>query len=87
MEDKKISRRGVYYDLSLSPYEFVNSYGDIFKFSSAKKLEIYNRDIDKEIEKFDKFIERSGIKDFTPVEIIQLLERSIYQAFYKKVEG
>ncbi|MBO5870270.1 MAG: hypothetical protein J6Q89_05915 [Clostridia bacterium] len=45
MTDVKRSRRGVYYDLTESPYEYNSPYGDLFKFSSEKKLEIYTRDI------------------------------------------
>lgn len=81
------SRRGVYYDLEQSPYEFINSYGDLFKFSSQKKLDIYRRDIPKEIERVGKLIARNELEDFLPAEIIHLIYRETYKAFYRKIEG
>lgn len=83
---EKISRRGVYYDLSLSPYSFTNGYGDIFKFSSEKKLEIYTRDVPKEVERLHKLIERHNLKNFIPEEIVVILERGIYNSFHSKIE-
>lgn len=79
--------RGVYLDLTKSPYEYQTPYGDLFKFSSAKKLEIYTRDIVKEIARLEKLVERHGMGDFLPDEIIQLLTRAVYRAFYRKTEG
>lgn len=81
------SRRGVYYDLEKSPYEYINSYGDIFKFSRQKRLEIYTRDVPKEIEKLSKAINRNDLWSFLPDEIINLLYRETYRAFYRKIEG
>lgn len=81
------SRRGVYYDLDKSPYEFTSPYGDLFKFSSQKKLEIYTRDIPKEIERIGKLIARHDLRDFIPMEITHLLYRKMYQSFYRKIEG
>lgn len=83
----KVSRRGVYYDLSISPYEYQTPYGDIFKFSSQKKLDIYTRDIKKELERLDKLIERYELTRFIPVEINTLLKRAVYKSFYRKIEG
>lgn len=87
MSETKVSRRGVYKDLSLSPYEFESPYGDSFKFSSAKKLEIYTRDIPREIERVSKCVGRLGLEAYVPGEIIQLLYRTTYKAFYDRVEG
>lgn len=87
MSDNKVSRRGVYYDLSLSPYEYKTPYGDIFKFSSAKKLEIYTRDVPKELERVNKIIDRYDMRDFVPEEIFNLLKRTVYKSFYLKTEG
>lgn len=81
------SRRGVYYDLTKSPYEYETPYGDLFKFSSAKKLEIYQRDIDKEIERVSKLIARHDLVEFIPEEIKHLLYRSMYRSFYRSIEG
>lgn len=81
------SRRGVYYDLKKSPYEWTNPYGDLFKFSSKKKLEIYTRDAPREIERVEKLIARNNLTDFIPVEIVDLIKREVYRAFYRKIEG
>ena len=37
-----ISPRGVYYDLEKSPYEATDDLGHVFKFSSQKKLNMFN---------------------------------------------
>lgn len=86
MCDVKRSRRGVYYDLSASPYEFRTSYGDCFKFSSAKKLEIYTRDVEKELKRVDALIERHDLGEFIPREIVDLIKRAVCQSFYKSIE-
>lgn len=86
-EEKKISRRGVYYDLTISPYEFISPYGDCFKFSSEKKLQIYTRDIEKELSRYESFINRNGLSKLIPHEIKQLLVRAVYKSLYNKVES
>lgn len=83
----KKSRYGVYYDLEASPYEYRTQYGDVFKFRSKKKLEIYTRDAPKEIEKIDSIIDRNDLRDFLPDDIIRLLYRTVYRSFYRKIEG
>ena len=87
MSDVKKSRRGVYYDLEVSPYRYETPYGDIFKFKSAKKLEIYTRDLPKELNRLESIIDRNEVRDFLPAEIVQLLRRAVCKAFYKKIEG
>lgn len=82
-----VSRYGVYYDLSKSPYEFTTPYGDLFKFSSRKKLEMYTRDIPKETERLSKMIARHDLVEFIPPEIKHLLYRAVYTSFYHKIEG
>ena len=82
-----VSRYGVYYDLSKSPYEFTTPYGDLFKFSSAKKLEMYTRDIYKETERMSKLMARNDLAEFIPPEIMHLLYRAVYSSFYRKIEG
>lgn len=86
-KDTPISRRGVYYDLTVSPYEYNTPYGELFKFSSAKKLEIYSRDVMKEIDRLHKLIDRNGMRELVPDELIQFLIRCVYKAFYRKIEG
>lgn len=86
MTDVKRSRRGVYYDLTESPYEFNSPYGDLFKFSSEKKLEIYRRDIVKELKRVNDLFDRHDLKEYVPDEIIDLVRRAVYRSFYKRVE-
>ena len=78
--------RGVYLDLTKSPYEYTTPLGDTFKFSSAKKLEIYTREISKELARLEKILERHDMGNFLPEEIVQLLTRAVYRAFYRKIE-
>lgn len=87
MTEPKVSRRGVYYDLTISPYEYRTPYGDVFKFSSEKKLSIYTRDILKEVQKLEKIIARHNLGAFLDDEIIQLLVKAVYRSFYAKTEG
>lgn len=87
MSKDKVSRRGVYRDLSKSPYVYESPYGDLFKFPSQKKLDIYTRDIDKELERLQKTIDRLHLGELVPKEIITLLYRSTFKALYRKVVG
>ena len=86
MTDVNISRRGVYYDLKQSPYEYISPYGDSFKFSSKKKLEIYTRDVPKELNRVDALLERHNLKEQIPDEINTFIKRAVYRSFYKQVE-
>ena len=86
MNEGIVSRYGVYRDLDKSPYEYVSPYGDCFKFRSQKKLEIYTREIKKEIDRVSKFVGRLGLESYLPGEIIQLLYRATYKALYNQVE-
>lgn len=86
MSDVKKSRRGVYYDLTISPYEYKTPYGEIFKFSSEKKLEIYRRDIEKEVNRVNVLFDRHELKRFVPFEVVELVRRAVYHSFYKCVE-
>lgn len=82
---EKVSRRGVYKDLNLSPYEFRTPYGDLFKFPSQKKLDIYTRDIPMEVHRLSKALDRLALLEEVPPEIVSLLYRATYRAFYRKV--
>ena len=87
MNEGAVSRYGVYRDLNQSPYEYKSPYGDSFKFRSQKKLDIYTREIQKEIDRVSKFVGRLGLDEYLPSEIVQLLYRSTYQALYQCIEG
>lgn len=87
-DDRIVSARGVYYDLTKSPYGYESPYGDSFKFPSQKKLEMFTRDILKEVERIDKALSRNEMAAELPDEIILLIYRSIYRSLYRKiVEG
>ena len=85
MSGNIVSRYGVYRDLSQSPYEYESPYGDLFKFPSQKKLEIYAREIQTELDRITKMLHRLHLEDYLPGEIVQLLYRSTYKALYRKV--
>ena len=87
MDKGVVSRYGVYRDLEKSPYGFVSPYGDVFKFRSQKKLEIYQREIQKEIDRASKFVGHLDLEKYVPSEIIHLLYRATYKALYDSVEG
>lgn len=86
MTKPRVSRRGVYYDLKLSPYEYTTPYGDCFKFSSKKRLEIYTRDVLKEICRMEKQLTRYGLDKLLPDEILNLIYRAVYKSFYRHIE-
>lgn len=83
--EPKKSRRGYYYDLNESPYEYESPYGDLFKFPSAKQLEIYSRNVQKEVEKIDKAFERVGCKPYLTAYMLRAVYRSVYRSFYNRM--
>lgn len=87
MSDVKQTRRGVYLDLSVSPYEYRTPYGDIFKFSSKKKLDMYTRDLLREIERVNKFLARKAYTRYLYDEAIESLYRTVYLVVYHSIEG
>lgn len=87
MEQPIVTARGVYRDLSMSPYEYKSPYGDLFKFKSKKKLEIYSRDIEKELKRVDALVTRHGLEDFMQQDAREMIYAAMYRAFYRKVEG
>ena len=86
-DEVKKSRRGVYYDLTVSPYEYVSPYGDIFKFRSKKRLDMFTRDIVIELDRVEKLMTRNDMSKLLPDEILQLLYKTVYRSFYRKIEG
>lgn len=92
MNSKVVTARGVYKDLSLSPYEYKTPYGASFKFPSSKRLEMYTRDVEKEIERLNKALTRNGLleelqKDAETLETLKLLHHLTYRNYYNSVEG
>jgi len=82
--EAKKSRRGYYYDLNESPYEYLSPYGDLFKFPSAKQLEMYSRNVQKEVEKIDKVFDRVGCVNFLHRNTLHAVRRSVYRSFYSR---
>lgn len=58
MKDKTISARGVYYDLEKSPYIYEDKLGNTFKFSSEKKLEMFENRVKAKEKDFENEKER-----------------------------
>lgn len=58
MKDKTISARGVYYDLEKSPYIYEDKLGNTFKFSSEKKLEMFENRVNAKEKDFENEKER-----------------------------
>lgn len=83
MESPIKSRRGVYYDLNMSPYVYQTALGDIFKFSSSKKLEIYKRELPKRVKQTTKHIMKA--RAFTGIDL-KVDNRQIAYTLYKEVE-
>ena len=79
------SRRGYYYDLTESPYEYKTPYGDLFKFPSSKQLEIYSRNVQKEVEKIDKVFDRVGCRSLLSAATLRAVYRAVYRSFYKRM--
>ena len=77
--------RGVYKDLTQSPYEYVSPYGDLFKFPSKKKLEMYARDIQPELDRVTKTLERLHLEDYLHYNTIHSLYRCTFKALYRKI--
>lgn len=84
MSEKKVSRRGVFYDLKQSPYEYVTPCGDCLKFASQKKLEMFTRDVTKEIERMESFLMTRGYHLMLSDESLMELYRVVYLAFYRQ---
>ena len=85
MSEEVVSRYGVYRDLNQSPYVYESPYGDSFKFPSQKKLEIYTREIQKEMDQIAKMLNRLQLTEYLPEEIVHLLFRTGYEALYRRV--
>ena len=86
--DNRVSRRGFYHDLDLSPYEYISPYGDSFKFPSQKKLESFEKHVPKEIEKVTKAISGLGVAPYVMPEVLQILYRVKYHEYYdRRAEG
>jgi len=79
-----ITRKGVYLDLSKSPYEYKCKDGTVLKFSSEKKLQMYQSFIALAGTKIDKAFGIAGqlldvIDTNTMMKTQSSVERSIYK--------
>lgn len=86
MGDVKRSRRGVYYDLNMSPWEYQTPHGDIFKFRSENKMKVYARNVPERIDRLHAWIERNNLTEFITDELLKDMESAVYRSFYKYVE-
>lgn len=84
MSENKVSRRGYYYDLNASPHEFKSPCGDVFKFPSEKKLEMYRRDITKELKRCEAFLKRNELENYLDDYVTQAIYDAVYRALYNK---
>lgn len=79
--------RGVYKDLTVSPYEYKAPYGELFKFPSQKKLEMYTRDIETELDRITKAVDRLQLREFLAPWVLQHIRVATYKALYRKIVG
>lgn len=86
MSEEIKSRRGVYYDVTKSPYVYESPYGDLFRFSSSKKLAMYTRDITKELGRLTAALERNGLHNYLAECEVKRLHKLTYMALYRKIE-
>ena len=85
MDDVKRSRRGVYYDLELSPWEFITPRGGIFKFSSETKLRVYTRAALEKMGEVNKMIDKHGMRDFISDELMKDIYTAVCWTVYREV--
>lgn len=86
MSDIEISRRGVYYDLEKSPYEYRTPYGDSFKFSSEKKLQMYTRQITAEMSRIHKVFDKHKLLNYLSDSAHEAIISAIYRSYYDSFE-
>ncbi len=85
MPEQIQTRRGVYKDLSRSPYVVNSPYGDCFRFPSEKKLEIYLRELEKDCVRVEKLLIRTGLVNLLPDHVIELIGKTLYRALYDRI--
>lgn len=83
--EDRVSRRGYYYDLDLSPYGYTSPYGDFYKLPSAKRLDMMQREAKAAMQRIDKLIERNDLGAWVPKEIIILLHKAAINAVYDRL--
>ena len=85
MKNEIVSARGVYYDLEKSPYEYIDDFGKVYKFSSLKKLDMFNERIMEKETAWKKEVEKLGYKvTDTYFTNIKRLPELIYNAMIYK---
>jgi hypothetical protein len=79
--------RGVYLDVKLSPYVYKMGNGDILRFSSKKKLQIFRRELPKRkllLSKLcDKINELTDSKECDCKHLTTLIEIQLYRGIEK----
>lgn len=90
MENRRnetVSVKGFYYDLEKSPHVWVSPCGDSYRLPSAKRVEMMEKYSAQEINKLDRFLIKTGLRENLPPEIVHLLQRSLLDAVYNRIVG
>lgn len=90
MENRRnetVSVKGFYYDLEKSPHVWTSPCGDSYRLPSAKRVEMMEKYSTQEIHKLSRFLDKTGLTETLPPEIIRLLQRSLLDAVYNRIVG
>lgn len=83
--DSYITRKGVYLDLSKSPYEYKCKDGTILKFSSEKKLQMYRSFITLASTKIDRVFGIAGkLLDVLDTKSMMTAQAAVEKSIYKE---
>lgn len=83
--DSYITRKGVYLDLSKSPYEYKCKDGTVLKFSSEKKLQMYRSFITLAGAKIDRVFGIAGqLLDVIDTKTMMTAQAAVEKSIYKE---
>lgn len=83
--DSYITRKGVYIDLSKSPYEYKCKDGEVLKFSSEKKLQMYRSFITLAGTKIDRAFGIAGkLLDVIDTNTLMTAQAAVEKSIYKE---
>ena len=80
-----VSAKGFYYNLEMSPYEWVSPYGDIYKMPSKKRLEMMETKTKEELQRLDKLLQRNRLGETMPERIVELIRKYCIDAVYRQI--
>lgn len=89
MDDRqnKVSVKGYYYDLTISPHVWKSPCGDSYKLPSAKRVEMMEKYSRKELDRLEAYLHKAGLDGKLPVEIVNLIKRNLIEAVYSRIVG